>query len=263
MSVEEQADENDHSAAATTSGEQATDQQAAAVVHIHNVDQRSPIVALEDSRLPGGRLSLEQRGAASEGFSHTTSSVVWGTAPRMARWLIDHPEVVAGKRVIEVGSGIGLVGATAAALGAASVVLTDCDMAMPLLERNSVVLAEQGLTVHVSKLNWGCRDDEDAACALVSGESAERFDVVLACDVVLAGWDTKGLLQSCERLMKNSEALFLLGFEFREDWETIGTLQDSAFELGLSTTFKNIIESGVEATDSDDEDEFYLYSISR
>eukprot|EP00927_Polykrikos_kofoidii_P025515 TRINITY_DN22901_c0_g1_i1.p1 TRINITY_DN22901_c0_g1~~TRINITY_DN22901_c0_g1_i1.p1 ORF type:complete len:277 (+),score=55.36 TRINITY_DN22901_c0_g1_i1:58-831(+) len=226
---------------------------------IHGVDQRAPIVTLEDVQLPGGCLRLEQRGANMEGFSKTTSSVIWGSARRMSHWLLRNPKLVRGKHVIEVGSGIGLVGATAAAMGAASVVLTDCQEALPLLTRNSELLLEQGVrNVDVARLDWGNRDDE-AAIFMLPG-CGGGFDLILACDVILAGWDVTGLVQSSARLLRHGcESRLLLGFEFREDWGTIGGfLQDTA-ELGLEEQFVTLGEDGIE---DDEEDEFFLYTLS-
>eukprot|EP00929_Paragymnodinium_shiwhaense_P053605 TRINITY_DN26847_c0_g1_i2.p1 TRINITY_DN26847_c0_g1~~TRINITY_DN26847_c0_g1_i2.p1 ORF type:complete len:256 (-),score=70.23 TRINITY_DN26847_c0_g1_i2:302-1069(-) len=247
-------------AAADAAGEQEAKGGETAQPTIHNVDQRSPLVVIEDWRLPLGSLRLEQRGATSAGFSTSTSSVVWGTALRLSRWLLARPELVKGKRVVELGSGIGLVGATAAALGATTTVLTDCAMAMPLLERNKEVLAEQNVQVAVAKLDWGSRDDEEAVLAMPG--CAEGFDIVIGCDVILAGWDTEELLESCVRLLRRENtSRFLLGFEFREDWGTIGGLLDKAMERDLQASFTNLLEDGRQALDEDDEDEFFLYSL--
>eukprot|EP00931_Biecheleriopsis_adriatica_P114537 TRINITY_DN9034_c0_g3_i1.p1 TRINITY_DN9034_c0_g3~~TRINITY_DN9034_c0_g3_i1.p1 ORF type:complete len:256 (-),score=58.86 TRINITY_DN9034_c0_g3_i1:62-808(-) len=231
-------------------------------VAVNNCDQRSPFVSIEDARLPGGILQLEQRGATSDGFVASTSSVIWATAHRMSRWLINQPELVRDKNVIELGAGIGLVGATAAAMGAKSVVLTDCQPAMPLLQRNSELLASRGIRAQVAKLDWGSHEDE-AAAGHLAASSDGLFDLVLACDVVLAGWETKGLIESCARLLRRDPAAcFLLAFEFREDWETIGNLLGHAVELGLQEKFVGLLADGTEAADEDDEDEFFLYTLS-
>ena len=50
---------------------------------------------------------------------------MWGAAERLCAWLVERPWLVQGKRVLEVGAGVGLPGLLAAKLGAAHVLLTD------------------------------------------------------------------------------------------------------------------------------------------
>lgn len=51
----------------------------------------------------------------------------WAGGQALARYLLDHPEIVAGKRVLDIGSGSGLVGIAACKAGAASVLAADID----------------------------------------------------------------------------------------------------------------------------------------
>lgn len=51
----------------------------------------------------------------------------WAGGQALARYLLDHPGVVAGRRVLDVASGSGLVAIAAAQAGAASVVAGDID----------------------------------------------------------------------------------------------------------------------------------------
>ena len=74
----------------------------------------------------GIRLELEQSGGDSSGFDFDQVTV-WPAGVVMARAL-QHPEIaifIAGKRVLELGSGCGVAGLVAAAMGAAHVSLTD------------------------------------------------------------------------------------------------------------------------------------------
>ncbi|KAA6419328.1 MAG: hypothetical protein FRX49_10727 [Trebouxia sp. A1-2] len=50
---------------------------------------------------------------------------VWVVAHTLCRELVEHPGIIAGKSVLEIGSGCGLCGIVAAKLGAAQVMLTD------------------------------------------------------------------------------------------------------------------------------------------
>jgi len=51
----------------------------------------------------------------------------WAGGQALARHLLDHPEIVAEKRVIDLASGSGLVGIAAKKAGAASVIAADID----------------------------------------------------------------------------------------------------------------------------------------
>jgi predicted nicotinamide N-methyase len=51
----------------------------------------------------------------------------WAGGQALARYLLDHPETVAGKRVLDIGAGSGLVAIAARKAGAAEVVAADID----------------------------------------------------------------------------------------------------------------------------------------
>ena len=51
----------------------------------------------------------------------------WAGGQGLARWLLDHPGEVAGKRVLDFATGSGLVGIAAMRAGAASVLCADID----------------------------------------------------------------------------------------------------------------------------------------
>lgn len=51
----------------------------------------------------------------------------WAGGQALARYLLDHPDWVAGKRVLDIGAGSGLVGLAAARAGATDVLCADID----------------------------------------------------------------------------------------------------------------------------------------
>ncbi|HEX2759074.1 MAG TPA: 50S ribosomal protein L11 methyltransferase, partial [Rhizomicrobium sp.] len=51
----------------------------------------------------------------------------WAGGQALARYVLDNPALVAGKRVLDIGSGSGLVGLAAAKAGAAHVLAADID----------------------------------------------------------------------------------------------------------------------------------------
>ena len=64
-----------------------------------------------------------------EQYGHLTGAgdVVWPAGLAFSRLLVHCPSFVQGKRVLELGAGLGAVGLAAATAGAASVLLTDYD----------------------------------------------------------------------------------------------------------------------------------------
>jgi predicted nicotinamide N-methyase len=54
-------------------------------------------------------------------------AVPWAGGQGVARYVLDNPECVAGKRVLDVGSGCGVAALAAAAAGAAEVTANDVD----------------------------------------------------------------------------------------------------------------------------------------
>ena len=84
------------------------------------------------------RLELEQSGGDGSGFDFDQVTV-WPAGVIMARAL-QHPAMaiaIAGRRVLELGSGCGVAGLVAAAMGAEHVSLTDLPAVLPVLTRNA------------------------------------------------------------------------------------------------------------------------------
>ena len=108
-----------------------------------------------------------------------TGRRLWATALVLSRYLCAHPHLVAGKRVIELGSGPGCTGLVCAALGALHVVLTDMPEALPLCRDNLARNPRLASRVSVAPCAWG---DGPSIAALLAGGGG--FDVVIACEVV-------------------------------------------------------------------------------
>ncbi len=95
-------------------------------IRLHKADQSSGL-----SRLAG----LDQPGAASPYWAYH-----WAGGIALARYLLDHPDIVAERRVLDLGAGSGLVGIAAAKAGAREVFASDTDAnAFAALELNAAL----------------------------------------------------------------------------------------------------------------------------
>lgn len=82
---------------------------------LHLADEITPIWRLTEE-------ALEEMGLPPPFWAFA-----WAGGQALARYVLDHPELVAGKRVIDFASGSGLVGIAALRAGAASVLCADID----------------------------------------------------------------------------------------------------------------------------------------
>ena len=68
-----------------------------------------------------------EQGQADPGSDPPFWAAAWPGGQALARYVLDHPEVVAGRTVLDLGAGSGLVGVAAAVAGAARVIASDVD----------------------------------------------------------------------------------------------------------------------------------------
>ncbi|MGQ2991635.1 MAG: class I SAM-dependent methyltransferase [Brevundimonas sp.] len=94
---------------------------------------------------------------------------VWGGGLALARHLLDRPAVVTGRRVLDLGSGSGLVAIAAMQAGAASVVAVDVDPRAAVAARLNAEL--NGVVV------------ETMTADLLDGPGPEGVDIVLVGDL--------------------------------------------------------------------------------
>lgn len=145
------------------------------------------------------------------------------------------------KHVVELGSGTGIGGLTAAALGA-SVLLTDGSTAvLPLLEAN-VKINRLDHTAKVKRLRWGCDDDaeEDLTALERARSKTTPHDLVIGSDLLYAPEIFPDLLETLMRLCTPDHTEVLLTFPTRF---TEGIFFDSAErDFNFEITHKEEIE---------------------
>jgi predicted nicotinamide N-methyase len=116
-------------------------------------------------------------------------SVPWAGGQALARWVLDHPESVRGRRVMDFGTGSGLVAIAAAMAGAKTVRAVDVD---------AVACAACGVNVEANGLGVGVEPDGGAieiACDDPIGGDAGASEVILAGDV----WYERATSERAER----------------------------------------------------------------
>jgi predicted nicotinamide N-methyase len=103
----------------------------------------------------------------------------WAGGIALARYLLDHPERAAGRVVLDLASGSGLVAVAAARAGAARVIASDIDpMAVAAIALNAAVNGVEILVADADLL----AGDEAAAALLGGGTSLPVPDLVVVGD---------------------------------------------------------------------------------
>ncbi|XP_061704652.1 protein N-lysine methyltransferase METTL21D-like [Cydia pomonella] len=122
--------------------------------------------------------------------------VVWDASLVLAKYLEtmcqNKPEFLSGIRVLELGSGLGVVGLTAATLGA-QVTLTDLPEALPLLRlninENKSKISSMGGYAIAESLVWG-----DSTSQILK----EEFDMIVLADCVYYEEAIEPLIQTLQ-----------------------------------------------------------------
>ena len=86
-----------------------------------------PEIQLHQASEPMGVWQHAERATGRTGLDPPFWAFAWAGGQALARYLLDHPETVAGRHVIDVASGSGLVAIAAAMAGAAAVTAYDID----------------------------------------------------------------------------------------------------------------------------------------
>jgi len=124
--------------------------------------------------------------------------VIWPASVALARLLAHCPSLVANKRVLEIGAGLGLAGNAAAKAGAASVLMVDRDADMLALAKRSAVENaphDPGMC-RVETLDWSAVPNEWCA------DGDQKFDVIVAADVLYDEESARRVAEVVARAMR-------------------------------------------------------------
>lgn len=151
------------------------------------------LLSLESTKL---HLSSEQIGAFWQHLPYW--AFAWAAGQGLAGYLLNHPELVKGKRVLDFGCGSGLVGIAAAKAGAKSVVCCDTDpLALLAVKENA-----RRNNVNIDVINhWESCELERGHVAYGNYEREdELFDCLLAADVLYDLTSAGDLSNQCKKI---------------------------------------------------------------
>lgn len=130
-----------------------------------------------------------------EVFDDTGLYRAWPASSALCRWMLKNPEVLAHKRVLELGAGTGLPSLLATQHCDAQQVLAT-DMNAQALAKLDAAATKAG-----QRLRTACLSFDDAA-AVVELAAAERVEVVMLADVVYPAKDFAPLLRTLQSLLR-------------------------------------------------------------
>ena len=176
--------------------------------------------------LPGARLARVGEVSFGEGgLGHS----VWDAGIALSIWLARNPEVVAGERVLELGSGVGLGGVSAGLAGAASVTLSDVAEESSGLRRGASTRLLENLesNAHLNGL-----DATTSAVALdwevcVPAEfeptdlALEPFPVIVGSDLVYYEHTAPALAAAVVKLLAPGGAAYMVNVQGRRGGDSL------------------------------------------
>ncbi len=174
-------------------------------------------------------------GGGAVNATDTTGLAAWGLATTLSSYVAGRRELVAGKRVLELGCGRGLCGLVAAQCGAARVVLSDYEPAVLALAQKNVAAnaaahASVGVQPSVERLVWSRSPAEHPSCG--------RFDLLLGSELLYHETDIPALVASAEHHLAK-DGVIVLVYHARV-WGITSDLQTAASAHGMACQFVDI-----------------------
>jgi predicted nicotinamide N-methyase len=135
---------------------------------------------LKSDRYAEGRFSYDladgRKVSVSESFEDLGSRV-WDTCTLMCKLFESSPEIIRGKRILEVGAGTGLLGMVLAKLGAEHVILTDRNTLVPNIQKQLIDNGIESALAAANTLDW--KDWESSP--LID----QPFDLIVGSDIAM------------------------------------------------------------------------------
>ena len=264
---------------------------------IHGVDQRAAFVEFRHDALrrasargagDGPSASRDgvrarQRGSACADFAGDTSSVVWPIALRACARFCDATGRARGEggaegegetrartcararemvitretRVLELGSGIGVLGMVLARLGAARVTMSDANVGVCEANANE----DGAKNLETKTLLWARKDGECWREVCEYGDALEASGglphLIVGTDLLYSQTrETFSALADTVARLSDEHTAIVIGYEDRGDWESLATFWDVCEEAGL-------FGEAVPFSDDDADDDLLLIRLRK
>jgi predicted nicotinamide N-methyase len=132
---------------------------------------------------------------------------IWPAAVTLGEYLASHPEIVRGKRVIELGAGVGLPGLVAGKVGAEQALITDYDADVVAHAHANAAECGLGDVCQGRIVDWKLPVPE---------EFREAFDVVLAADVMYMSFLVRDFVRTMAGCLKRDGGCVYLTHQTRQ-----------------------------------------------
>jgi len=145
----------------------------------------------------------------------TTGWLIWPVSTHLCKFIFNNPSMFAGKKVLEFGSGTGLVGIACNIAGAELTLLTDLFEGLPMCQENvnfNRTSLKSNSKLVVEELFWGNKDHMQS----ILTEYGE-MNVLIGSDVIYhQSPEALAALVDSIVAMSNPNTTFVLAYEYRE-----------------------------------------------
>ncbi|KAN0041689.1 hypothetical protein ACTFIV_004235 [Dictyostelium citrinum] len=188
----------------------------------------------------GVNVKLNVLDSASTDFD-LTGQVIWPSAQVLTQYIIKNQDEYKNKKILEVGSGVGVCGLFLAKLGQPCTLSDNNEIVLDLLRLNVEESTADGYKCDCIKLDWGNQEDMDN-CLHKSKEKDDigGFDMIIGSDIVYWKIGIVPLFKTVSYLLKhNDNSRFITCYQSRST-QTDNYLLEQATLHGFEYEFKPI-----------------------
>lgn len=198
----------------------------------------------------------EAQNSSHIGEDGGTGLNVWDGAQLLLRYIEKVPNIVKNKRVIELGSGCGIVGVAAAICGCKEVIMTDLAYALPLMRENvdinRVAWKDTDVVVSCKECDWFQPPPVDE----LLGHYDSKADVLLVADCVWLSSLIAPLLRTLKLYTTESTDVFIT-------YQQRGKEAHDLFMEGIHNLFDVVDVDTLKEADLAKPDVFHLLHCKR